>query len=140
MLLYICMYLPVKLRGESSECRGSPSGVSETDITATLPRRQRRGQVQVVLRGSRRDLREGVRESSARDRLLQSLGQIVLVSGGQRQDVDSGCLRLSPEGVRREESGSRSWGQAPPLESRLLSISLCSLCALFGRTSFVGLR
>ena len=90
------MYLPVKLRGEGSEYRGSPSGVSETEITAKLPRRQRRGQVQVVLRGSRRDLREGVRESSARDRHLQSLGQVVLVSGVQRQNLAQGvsdCLQ-----------------------------------------------
>ena len=72
MLIPLCTYLPVKWRGDDSVYRGSPSGVSETEISAKLPGRQRRGQAQVVLRSSRRDLREGVRKSSARDRLLQS--------------------------------------------------------------------
>ena len=96
-------------RGDGSVCRGSPSGVSETEISAGLHRRQRRGQVQAVLGSSRRDLREGVRKSSARDRLLQSEGQAGPSLRGSRTELDSRGLSLSPEGVRRGESGSRSW-------------------------------
>ena len=45
---------------------------------------------------------------------------------------------MSPEWVGREESGSHTKGQAPPLKSRLFNLCLCPLFSLFGRTSFVG--
>ena len=59
------------------------------------------------LRRPQERLKEGVRESSAKDRLLQASGQLVLVSEGQRRDL----------GLRESRSVSRVGGERGVRES-----------------------
>ena len=63
MLIYLCMYLPVKLRGEGGEDRGSPSDVSETGYCNLHFEETETGLSQGVSGDPRGERQEGVRES-----------------------------------------------------------------------------